>query len=492
MPSKAEDAQALYVRDSEFRDHLKALGLASPEEYAQWCASNGFSPRLGKHWRQRSRERYFAARDRVQQRVQQVKADRRNPQLAWLRVVEGACDAVNLPPFWRLLYEQFRSLQDQAAQQALCDLLIHCHAHSRLLTLRVPVPRLGTQQGNTFAEGLIELAKNSSKWIRAVSTWLPRTRNASRQFASLAAHLFAKYPLPAVMDSVWFRGPSPEACQQRAWYLALAAGSSPRALDFPIPLTRHMAHHFQRAPHDMLVEEALRHAQVQALGGTARLARAILDSRLATNFAHNEFWMSVIRWLARNPELDLRHVAPLIDYIHHQKYQPPAAPGEGLAQQAPSPDFSMQGRTAAGLLHQMHAWHAQLRNETTAASTKFFWNPSGVAPFELCEGALASGNLRRWTIVELLSRQELFEEGRQLRHCVASYVYSCVSGGTSIWSLGVERNTGPRKRVLTIEVSVNRKAIRQVRGKANRLPTEKEQEVVRRWALQAQLNYKVY
>jgi hypothetical protein len=259
--------------------------------------------------------------------------------------------------------------------------------------------------------------------------------------------------------------------QQRAWYLALAAGKSPRVLDLPFALTRQMAHHFQTAPKDLLVEQALRRAQVLGLGGDARLAKVILDSRLGTNFAHNEFWMTVIRWFARNPELDAWQIAPLIDFIHHQKFVPQVAAVGEAALPPPAPDFSMQGRTASALLQQMREWHARLRTATEAPSGWLTWSASGVAPFDFSEGSLASGTLRRWTIVELLNRQELFEEGRQLRHCVSSYAPACAMGGTSIWSLGVERNTGPRKRVLTIELSARRKAICQVRGKANRLPT---------------------
>jgi PcfJ-like protein len=74
-----------------------------------------------------------------------------------------------------------------------------------------------------------------------------------------------------------------------------------------------------------------------------------------------------------------------------------------------------------------------------------------------------------------------------MRHCVAIYEQFCVSGQSAIWSMGLERNHGRRKRLITIEVAVHRKAICQVRGKANRLPTEKEMEILRRWAAKAGL-----
>lgn len=71
-----------------------------------------------------------------------------------------------------------------------------------------------------------------------------------------------------------------------------------------------------------------------------------------------------------------------------------------------------------------------------------------------------------------------------MRHYVTSYDNSCAFGGTSIWSMGVERNFGRRTRVLTIEVTNRMKSICQIRGKANRLPSEKELNIVRRWASQ--------
>jgi hypothetical protein len=105
---------------------------------------------------------------------------------------------------------------------------------------------------------------------------------------------------------------------------------------------------------------------------------------------------------------------------------------------------------------------------------------------------LAANNLRRWTIVELMSRKELYHEGQVMRHCVASYDNSCAYGGTSIWSMGIERNLGRRKRVLTIEVANRMKTICQVRGKANRLASQKEMNIVRRWATQEKLTLAGY
>ena len=98
------------------------------------------------------------------------------------------------------------------------------------------------------------------------------------------------------------------------------------------------------------------------------------------------------------------------------------------------------------------------------------------------EGA-ALGNMREWTITELLTSRALFIEGRAMRHCVATYVEGCLRRQTSIWSMKVENQRG-RHRVLTIEIDLPKRTVCQVRGKCNRLPQAPEREIVEKWAAQ--------
>jgi hypothetical protein len=181
--------------------------------------------------------------------------------------------------------------------------------------------------------------------------------------------------------------------------------------------------------------------------------------------------------------LDPAQVGPLIDYIHHQKFVPQdviAAPG--VVERRPvQPDFSVKGRTSEDVLRRMREWHRELGEETGKSAVT--WLPSGINEFGFVERDSQTDEGRYWTMRELLSRGELVAEGRGLRHCVATYTDSCRTGVCSIWSLGVL--LGSRcKRVLTIEVTNRTKVICQVRGKANRLPSEQEKAVLRRWAAQ--------
>ena len=489
MPTPFAKAAAaeIVTRDPELASHLEALGLNSVEEYTSWCARHGFSSRIAKHWRQRCKERYYAAQNTIKNRLSRKKQEKRKPRQLIARILDGGVEETELTqPHLILIQQTVETIDSGPTRDAFRHLLLAAEGNRGLLTTEPASPQFGTRVGNTFIGGLLGLARHQSCWIRPLNKWMPRSHNVRRQFSSLARHLLAKYPVPLFMDSVWFRGQTDEAAQQQTWYKRLASGESPCKLDLPIPLTKRMARHFLQAPKDYSVAAALRRGQVVGLGGNGRLATAVLGSRIAADFDKNDFWQTVIQWFIQHPMLDPAQVGPLIDYICHCKFEPHGSDvGACVEPRTGCSDFTMKGRTPTALIRQMRAWHARLRKEPEEVQLE--WAASDTRPFDWTEGVLASNDLRHWTIMELLCRRDLFHEGQVMRHCVASYSTSCALGGTSIWSMGVERNLGPRKRVLTIELTSASKKICQVRGKANRLPSQKEMNIVRRWACQEKL-----
>src|SRR5690606_27946337 len=193
--------------------------------------------------------------------------------------------------------------------------------------------------------------------------------------------------------------------------------------------------------------------------------------RLVESFQHDEFWTSVLRWFIANPMLDREHVGPIIDYLHHQRFVPEIAvraPGQERETLPPQPNLSMNGRVADSLLRRVNEWHRRLANDNTQQLRQ--WQPSGISGFEGVAGSLDSQNFKRWTIRELLSSKALIAEGRQMKHCVATYAGSCARAHSSIWSVEVETREGTAK-MLTVEARNNTRSISQARGKANRLPT---------------------
>jgi hypothetical protein len=289
------------------------------------------------------------------------------------------------------------------------------------------------------------------------------------------------------MTSVWFELPPGEVLPQHGWYKHLGMGRSIRTATLPLRLTRAMAHLFSQAPHHYTVIAALRWAQVRGLGGREALARAVVGTRLGKALENEDFWESVLHFFINHPSLELAQAGPVVDFLQHQKFEwKEGVSPEGVfgKQPPPRPDFTMKGRTVASVLRQVEEWHKQLGQDTNQPSLS--WRHSPFNDFRLVEGSEALGNMRVWTITELLTSRALFLEGQAMRHCAATYVERCVRRQTSIWSMQVENQRG-RRRVLTIEVDLPKRIVCQTRRKCNRPPHAVERELMEQWAAQERL-----
>lgn len=331
-------------------------------------------------------------------------------------------------------------------------------------------------------DGLMALALYCSDWIRPVETWEPNELNTYPQFASLAQHLFARYPVPACMTSVWFDLPPGERLPQHAWYKHLGLGRNIRTASLPLQLTKAMAHLFGQAPHQYSAVAALRWAQVRGLGGDETLARAVAGTRLGRVLENEGFWEDVLRFFINQPALDLSHIGPVVDFLQHQRFEwrDGVAPNGVFGKlPPPRPDFTMKGRTAASICRLVSEWHQQLGQESNQPT--IVWPHSPIKDFQRVEGNESDGNMRYWTITELLNNRALTLEGRTMRHCVASYLERCIRRQTTIWSMEVE-NPRRRHRVLTIEVDPAKRVIWQARKKLNQRPNEPELDILKLWA----------
>jgi hypothetical protein len=86
--------------------------------------------------------------------------------------------------------------------------------------------------------GLLSLALHHAGWLQPPESWEPPLGSFCVQFASLAAHLLAQYPVPAFMVSVWFDLPVGEVLQGHRWYKHLGRGGSVRTAGFPLRVGR--------------------------------------------------------------------------------------------------------------------------------------------------------------------------------------------------------------------------------------------------------------
>ena len=446
--------------------HLSDLGMRSAQEYSNRCTRCGLSPELHKTAQQRRQEH-----DRL-------RAGNPQSDSAWFResatrICAGEATEADLrTDYLASISRAFAGGLAGGARRAYLDLLLHAEQHANLFALQPAIPCLGRHSGNTFVEGLAELARRYRSWLRPLADWRPDAYNPRRQFASLARHLIARYDVPVFMDAAWCRGRSALAQRQQGWFLHMANGQNIRTADIPVTFSKKMAHQFLQAPARYTIEEALRWGQIVGQGGPPELVEAVLATPLGTSFENEDFWSTVIHFMTANSMLDPDCVGPIVDFIHYRKYarREIVNPGGEIALiDPPEPNFSMKSRSVAKLLDQMEAWHARLAREERVPTGQ--WTKSPIPDFIYSEKDIQNGGALRWSIRELLSQNALKSEGREMRHCVASYAGNCKKGKTSVWSLQVTNGLDETFRLATIAVDPQNRRITQLRGRFNLKPS---------------------
>ncbi|HVR20269.1 MAG TPA: PcfJ domain-containing protein [Polyangiaceae bacterium] len=325
---------------------------------------------------------------------------------------------------------------------------------------------------------LLRIAAYSARWVRPVEQWRPQTTEAARQLGELVRHLFERYPTPRFFESAWRRQQASRVDWAAFdWYVHVAGGENIRTVPgLPVALSKRAAHELTVAPAELSPRRALRWAQLSALGARPRLARALLLRTHNVDLDCDPLWVPLIGKLATEPDFDLNQIGPLVDYLAHRLRES----GEA---------FSLKGRSVGSLVAGMQRWHRDLALERYARA--YAQVMPGGAGSRWIALANASGLSEErgdetWELAELRSFEELYDEGRRQHHCVASYVGSCVSGWTSIWSLRILR-FGSETRRVTIRVDVSRRAVVEARTLANAAIRSGELGFVRRWAEKSRL-----
>lgn len=499
----AEKEQAKKKAETARQEHLKSLGLTTPEEYSAWCVRHSFADTLNKTGEQRVQERLAAVRERTAASLRQAKYRERRPEDVLRSLASGIADAETLrTPYLLKTQDCFAGLgktgEEASQRKAFLHLLLHIHKHANLFGLEPVILEYGPQAGNTFIEGILALACHHRGWLRPLVDWRPDSHNAHRQFGSLARHLLAYYDVPDFMDAAWFRS-DPVGLRQQGWFRHIGRGQNIRTADLPVHLTKKAAHYLLQAPPELSIEAAFRWGQIHALGGDEYLVRTLLGTRLREMQSDESFWATVLHFFVNHRMIEPSRIGPMVDYIHTMRFvlqQLPGVEGDGTPSE---PAFSIKGRTPEALWRRVEAWHQELRR--ASRKTPLAWPVSGLEGFEREVEDREAGTTFRWTVEELLDKRSLVEEGKEMRHCVASYAASCARGQTSIWSIRVaDCKAGTQKRVMTVEVHNARRCIVQARGRCNKEPGDKRSSVrlnqapiiLRQWASKAGLNVPSY
>lgn len=466
------------------KKHLKALKIRSVNAYLKWCNDQDFRNDLNKTSQEREQELHrFLQLNSESKRKLRLNSD---PATFLNHTCLGTLSEQDLPRnTWRHVYDSISSKKlNSRDRKSLAEFLVGLQKKVKFIFETLDIG----DQTYSYIEGLIFLHTYRNLWKRSPKTWRPKSRNTHKQFLELTEYLFSDFRLPAFLCTAWFRQDAISK-RYRSWYLLLGNGRNIREAALTVPLTKKMAHHFLQAPADITIEEALLYARVRGLGGNEPLAHAFIGSKLRHKTQNLTFWNTVIQFFVNHPTFECKHVAPVVDFIHAQKFKVrERVTRSGQVEQVlpPHPNFTMKKRTPASLIQQVKRWHDELAKERLTENR--FFKRSGINGFQTITTTKKTELL--WSIDEILSGRDLIEEGRLMRHCVAIYAYECIHSQSSIWTLtSLEQDNFVKH--LTIEIEEGRKLV-QARGKFNRRPTKPEFEILKKWATAERLKIAKY
>jgi hypothetical protein len=255
----------------------------------------------------------------------------------------------------------------------------------------------------------------------------------------------------------------------------LAQGGNLRtAPRLPFVLTRRAAHEALFASENLAPLQALLFGHLRACGGHGPNVLEVLAHVGQKPAATDSVWLELYEKVARAPGIPPHQVRPLCDYVFYRRFRCERRDR-----------FVLRGCSIPSLLKRMEEWHVALRAEAfrrAMAVRRFRFGYEECWPSRFEDRAFeGNGEHGEYSVRELRSAKELFEEGQHMHHCVATYTEAASRGEVSIWSLRLTRDTREVGRV-TIRVALPSREVVEARRFANQKIQPHELELVQAWA----------
>ena len=299
-------------------------------------------------------------------------------------------------------------------------------------------------------------------WIRDPLEW------TGKDGKSLLKHLFVKYPVPESLYNEWYSDNGSLSQKWLSWFIILAQGGSLKVASklFGWKIYSRFQHFYMQHEKSVKCQKhACIYSEIRRMGGPGFLTNYIFYNPAygidPTDFERkqtfDDFWYKTIEWLIRHcSELEHEQFEKILEWAMH-KY---------TEAEREKRTFSWKGRALQNVIR---------LSEKFAITKKFGgkdirWNSRDMNWQHL------DSNDRIWTIKELTSAKELYEEGIFLQHCAGEYLDRCLSNETAIFSMSCNHV----KRI-TIEFDLKKGLLKQARGKKNRSLKKLEVSVLKKW-----------
>ena len=341
---------------------------------------------------------------------------------------------------------------------------------------------------------LLRVAAYRDRWIRPIEVWqTDRSKSAKEQWGSLLRHLFAKYPVPEMLDAAWLTyGPLEHV--ERDWYVHVAAGGSfATAPCFPKSVNSRAVHCALTHPQRLPLRLNLRRGQFMAMRAAEAVQRAVMHRPMAVDFSNDEVWVRLISKMSDyaktdealagllldtfNVVLSLQGVdrcaqllrLPMTDLIRH---------GQGLWTGWRQ---CLEAEGATDLSERQVLEHTGDRERIRQLMVLRWVALDGVVPFLHKSGSLR--NQKVWRVLELRSALALEEEAREMRHCVRSYGKKCRRGMLSLFSLRCRHAQSLEQERFCLTIAVNRslRTVVEARGRWNMRPDSEIAALLKMW-----------
>ena len=301
--------------------------------------------------------------------------------------------------------------------------------------------------------------------MRPLEKWVAKSYNEDKQIIDFIHYGYCKYKPPVFMFSLFKEEDTKRLYGDynlyKNWFFAIARGESFYKKASNI-FSKREAHIFLSLNNNNTIEENVWLAKCMAYELSKPLSNVIIKKLISSYyFKHNKFWDSFLHFVKKfEKDATAPMVEDIIDFL--------------INTLRGNPTFSLKNRTLNSVVALSNVWHRQQQilkhhkeNYALASSTipNFKWEDE-------------SNNIV-WEINQIKTINALYKEGAKMHHCVGSYGYKCVKGESFIFSATKDDGINSKESVLTIEVVNNR--IVQARGKYNRVPTNQEMKVLKRW-----------
>lgn len=257
-----------------------------------------------------------------------------------------------------------------------------------------------------------------------------------------------------------------EVPKQIIWIRWMARGKNIRKAPFlTMPLSSREAHWLTKAPIHSTFGGAFFYGIVKARGGSDELFYRLFNFyRSPPN--DRRFLDHLIHFLSRfqaGSKLNKPAFSLLMTYVeHHRQERLP---------------FSLKGRSLDALLRHANEWEIERRRQAHVQWLEQYtleWPKVSIPGMEQEQGKY------KMVISQLNSQLELYKEGLEMHHCVASYAHKCITGQSSIWSLRRYDKAGEFKRLATLEVNEYGELI-QAYGPYNASPKKDTWKLIHHW-----------